>query len=103
MKPMRIKARLNSASTRRYPGADRDSNHDLVQLIMKFMVKKKFQAAYPCFKFVLEKLRSLKVNEIFQAKLGGRSSALNVLDKNDRTDSIGEAFFEKRINYFIVR
>lgn len=73
---MRIKETINRASKRKYPGADIDSNHDQVQLIMK----KKFQAAYSRIKFGVENLRNLKVNEIFQAKLGGRSSARNFLD-----------------------
>ena len=94
--PRRFKSSINRAKTRTYPGADIGSDHDLVLLIMKVRLKKKFQAANPRIKFDLEKLKDPEVNEVFQAQLGGRFAALNLLDSdiNDLTNSFNEAVRE---------
>mgnify|MGYP006273469667 CR=1 FL=1 len=91
--PRRIKSSINRAKTRTYPGADVGSDHDLVLLNMKMKLKKKYQAARTRIKFDLEKLRDPEVAEVFQAQLGGRFAALNILnnDINDLTNSFNEA------------
>merc|ERR1712033_83519 len=58
-------------------------------MTMKVKLKKQQTAANPRIKFDLEKLKDPQVNEIFQAQLGGRFAALNILnsDVNDLTNS----------------
>ena len=90
--PRRFKSSINRAKTRTYPGADIGSDHDLVLMTMKVKLKKKQTAANPRIKFDLEKLKDPQINEIFQAQLGGRFAALNLLnsDINDLTTSFTE-------------
>ena len=94
--PRRFKSSINKAKTRTYPGADIGSDHDLVLLVMKVKLKKKQKPANPRIKFDLEKLDDPEVAEIFQARIGGRFAALNLLDKdiNDLTTSFNEAVRE---------
>lgn len=94
--PRRFKSSINRAKTRTYPGADIGSDHDLVLLTMKIRLKKKYQAAQPRIKFDLEKLKDPEIEEVFQAQLGGRFAALNLLDRdiNDLTNSFNEAVRE---------
>ena len=91
--PRRFKSSINKARTRTYPGADIGSDHDLVLLILKVKLKKNQQPANPRIKFNLDKLKDPNVEEIFQAKLGGRFAALTLLDNdiNDLTINFNEA------------
>ena len=94
--PRRFKSSINRAKTRTYPGADIGSDHDLVLLNMKLRLKKKPNTSNPRIKFNLERLRDPAIAEIFQAQLGGRFAALNVLDTdlNDLTTDFNEAVCE---------
>ena len=94
--PRRFKSSVNRAKTRTYPGADIGSDHNLVLLTMKIKLKKKYKAAQTRIKFDLEKLKDPEVAEMFQAQLGGKFAALNLVDIeiNDLTDSMNEAVRE---------
>jgi len=94
--PRRFKSSINRARTRTYPGADIGSDHDLVLLVFKMKLKKNKQPANPRIKFDVEKLKDPDVEEIFQAKLGGRFAALTLLDNdiNDLTNNFNEAVRE---------
>ena len=94
--PWHFKSSINKAKTRTYPGADIGSDHDLVLLVMKVKLKKKQKPTNPRIKFDLEKLDDPEVAEIFQARIGGRFAALNLLDKdiNDLITSFNEAVRE---------
>lgn len=52
--PRHIKSSINRAKTRTYPGMDIGSDHNLVLLIMKVKLKRKFQAVQPCIRFEIE-------------------------------------------------
>ena len=94
--PRRFKSGINKAKTRTYPGADIGSDHDLVLLVMKIKLKKRIQAQNPRIKFNVEKLKDPQIEEVFQAKLGGRFAALTLLDDdiNNLTNNFNEAIHE---------
>ena len=94
--PRRFKSSVNKAKTRTYPGADIGSDHDLVLLVMKMKLKKRQKPANPRIKFDLERLEDPEIAEIFEAKIGGRFAALNILDKdiNELTTSFNEGVLE---------
>ena len=90
--PRRFKSSINKARTRTYPGADIGSDHDLVLMVMKLKLKKKYKAANPRIRFDVDKLKDPEVNTIFQAQLGGRFAVLNLLDRD--VDDLAEEFKE---------
>ena len=94
--PRRFKSSINKAKTRTYPGADMGSDHDLVMMVMKLKLKRKYHAANPRIRFDLEKLADPEVATVFKAQLGGRFAALNLLDcdVNELAGGFKEAVLE---------
>lgn len=94
--PRRFKSSINRAKTRTYPGADINSDHDLVLLNMKIKLKMKKSTTKPRIKFDLEKLKDPEIEELFQAQFGGRFAALSLLDNdiNNLTNNFNEAVRE---------
>ena len=80
--PERFKSSINEANTRTFPGADTDSNHDLVLSIIKLKVKVKHLMKSPHIRFDLEKLKDQKIAEVFQAKVDGKFAALCIFDSD---------------------
>lgn len=80
--PQRFKSSINKAKTRTYPGADIGSDHDLVMMKFKLKLNARRQAKRTRIRFDLDKLKDPQIVEIFQATLGGKFAALNVLDKD---------------------
>jgi len=78
--PQRFKSSINKAKTRTYPGADIGSDHDLV--LASFKLKLKCQRKTPSsrLRFDIEKLKDQTVADVFQAEVGGRFAALNLID-----------------------
>ena len=78
--PRRFKSSINKARTRTYPGADVGSDHDLVMMVVKLKLRRQKQPENTRIKFDLDKLRDPQVAAVFQAQLGGKFAALNLLD-----------------------
>ena len=77
--PQRYKSSINKAKTRTFPGADIGSDHDLVMTTIKLKLKAKRCPKNPRIRFDLEKLTDPEVADIFQAQVGGKFAALNLL------------------------
>uniref|UniRef100_A0A2C9KHD4 Endonuclease/exonuclease/phosphatase domain-containing protein n=1 Tax=Biomphalaria glabrata TaxID=6526 RepID=A0A2C9KHD4_BIOGL len=77
MVQQRFKTSIHTAKTRSFPGADIGSDH-LVHL------KKVTKQGPTRIKFDLDKLKDPQVAAIFEAQVGGRFAALNILDSNDQ-------------------
>lgn len=80
--PQRFKSSINKANTRTFPGADIGSDHDLVMTTIKLKLKAERRPKNPRIRFDLEKLKDPEVAEIFQAQVGGKFAALNLLDSD---------------------
>ena len=80
--PQRFKSSVNKANTRTFPGADIGSDHDLVLSTIKLKLKAKRQPKSPRIRFDLDKLKDPEVAEVFQAQVGGKFAALNLLDSD---------------------
>ena len=62
---------VNIARTRRFPGADIGSDHDLLMMTFLLRLKKISKPKHTRLKFDLEKLKDPDVLETFQAMIGG--------------------------------
>ena len=98
--PKRFKSSVNLAKTRTYPGADIGSDHDLVLLNMKLRLRRNHHPTTSRIKFDLDKLKDPFVHEAFQAEIGGKFAALNIIDANidDLTDTISQTLHEAAEN-----
>ena len=74
--PKCFKSSFSRANTRSFPGANIGSEHDLVLTTIKLKLKTKRFTQNPHIQCDPEKLKDLKVIEVFQAKVGGKSVAL---------------------------
>lgn len=94
--PKRFKSSINRAKTRTFPGADIGSDHDLVLMAFKIKLKARLQKDTPRIKFDLEKLRDPEIAKEFQATVGGKFAALNLIDKdiNELTNALNESLTE---------
>ena len=94
--PKQFKSSINRAKTRTYPGADIGSDHDLVMLNMKLKLKSTKQTRNTRIKFDLEKLKDPNIHEAFQAEVGGRFAALNIIDCdiNEMTNNLTTVLYE---------
>ncbi|XP_055865177.1 uncharacterized protein LOC129922560 [Biomphalaria glabrata] len=79
-----FKTSIHTAKTRSFPGADIGSDHDLVMTTLKVHLKKVTKQGPTRIKFDLDKLKDPQVAAIFEAQVGGRFAALNILDSNDQ-------------------
>ena len=80
--PQCFKSIINKANTRPFPGANTGSYHDLVHITIKLKLKTKHFMKSPHIQFVPEKLKDLKIVEVFQAKVHGKFAVLCILDSN---------------------
>ena len=94
--PQKFKSSINKAQTRTFPGADIGSDHDMVLMTMKMKLKKNFKQDSPRIRFNVDKLKDPEIAEVFEARVGGRFSALGLLenDINTMTDNIKEVLQE---------
>ena len=74
---------VNIARTRRFPGADIGSDHDLLMMTFHLRLKKISKPKHTRLKFDLEKLTDNNVLETFQAMTGGRFSPLTIMSNED--------------------
>ena len=80
-----FRSRVNIAKTRRFPGADIGSDHELVMMIFKLHLKWVKKLGNARIKLDVEKLKDPDVAEAFHAMIGGIFAALTILDA-DGTD-----------------
>lgn len=94
--PQKLKSSINKAKTRTFPGADIGSDHDMVLLTLKLKLKKNNKQGSPRIRFNVDKLNDPEIASIFEAKVGGRFAALNLLedDINTLTDNIKDVLHE---------
>ncbi|XP_076438257.1 uncharacterized protein LOC143277357 [Babylonia areolata] len=78
--PQRYKYSVNKANTRTFPGADIGSDHDLVLAAFELKLKCKRCPRNPHIRFDLEKLKDPEITDVFQAQVGGKFAALNLMD-----------------------
>ncbi|XP_076436542.1 uncharacterized protein LOC143276040 [Babylonia areolata] len=78
--PQCYKSSINKANTRTFPGADIGSDHDLVLATFKLKLKCKRCPRNPRIRFDLEKLKDPEIADVFQAQVGGKFAALNLMD-----------------------
>lgn len=83
----RFHTSVNIARTRSFPGADINSDHELVMMSFCLHLKKvKKKQGHARIKFDLEKLKDPDVAQIFEATIGGKFAPLLLLD-DDGTDA----------------
>ena len=79
----RFQTSVNIAKTRSFPGADIESDHDLVMMTFKLHLKKVSKQGHARIRFDLEKLKDPEVAETFKAMIGGKFAPLTLLDADD--------------------
>ena len=67
--------------SRTFARAD-NSDHDLVLMTVKLKLKKNLLNRGPRLKFNLEKLIDLQKADLFEARIGGKFTALNLVEVN---------------------
>ena len=82
LSPQRFKSSINKVNTRSFPGADTGSSHVLVLTTTNLKLKTKRFTKSLRIRFDLEKLKDPKIAEMFQAKVGGTSAIVCVLDSD---------------------
>ena len=74
---------VNIARTRRFPGADIVSYHNLLMMTFCLHLKKISKPKHTRLKFDLEKLKDPNVLETFKAMTGGKFTPLTIMDNED--------------------
>ena len=80
--PQCFKSSINKANTRSFPGAGIGSDHDLVLTAIKLKLKTKCFKKSPHIRFEQEKLKDMKIMEVFQARVGGKFAAHCIFESN---------------------
>ena len=84
---------INKANTRSFPGADVGSDHDLLMTTVKLKLKSKRNPKNPRIRFDLDKLKDKEVADVFNAQVGGKFAALNLLqDVDTLTNEVKEIY-----------
>ena len=85
---------VNIAKTRSFPGADINSDHELVMMTCRLPLKKlKKKQGHTRIKFDLEKLKDPGLAQVFEAKIGGKFAPLMLLDTDKTcTDTLIDTF-----------
>ena len=79
----RFRSGVSIARTRSFPGADIESDHDLLMMTLRFRLKKISKPKHTRLKFDLEKLKDPNVLETFRAMIGGRFAPLTIMSNED--------------------
>ena len=79
----RFRSGVNIARTRRFPGADTGSDHDLLTMTFHIHLKRISKPTHTKLKSDLEKLKDPNVLETFQAMIGGRFAPLTIMSNED--------------------
>ena len=81
----RFRSEVNIARTRSFPWADIGSDHDLLMMTFRLLLKKISKPKHTRLKFDLEKLKDPSVLETLQAMIGGKFAPLTIMS-NKNTD-----------------
>ena len=88
----RFRSGVNTARTRSFPGADTESDHNLL-MTFSLHLKKISKPKHTSIQFDLEKLKDPNMLETFQAMIGGRFAPLTIMSNEDTdTDSMISTF-----------
>ena len=79
----RFRSGVNIARTRRFPGADIGSDHDLLMMTRHLRLKRISKSNHIRLKFDLEKMKGPNVLETFQAMIGGKFAPLTIMNNYD--------------------
>ena len=73
-------------------GSNINSDHDLLMMTTKLKLKQNLRSHRSRLKFNFEKLKDPEVADLFEATIGGKFAALNLLEENidNRTENIHE-------------
>ena len=82
----RFRSEFSVHRTRSFPGADIESDHDLVMMTFRVRLEKARNPDRSGLRFDLEKLRDTDVACTFQATAGGKFAPLIGLRKEDRVN-----------------
>ena len=74
---------VNIARTRSYPGADIESDHDLLMMTFRLRLKKISKPKHIRLKFDLKKLKNPNVLETFQAMIDRKFAPLTIMNNED--------------------
>ena len=89
----RFHTSVNINRTRSFPGADINSDHELVMMAFRLHLKKTKKQGQTRIKFDLEKLQDPHVAQAFKAQIGGKFAPLLVLDADCRdADTLIDTF-----------
>ena len=80
--PQRFKSSVNKAKTRTFPGADIGSDHDMVLANFKLKLKAKRSPKSSRISFDLDQLKDPEIAHAYQARVGGKFAALNLIDQD---------------------
>ena len=79
----RFRSGIKTAKIRTIPGADVESDHDMVMMTFQTRLKSARKPTQPRIRFDLEKLNDSTVMSAFQAAIGGRFASLATLADED--------------------
>ena len=99
--PQRFKSSTNKANTRSFLDADICGDPDLLLTTIKLKLKTRRFTKSPRIRFDLEKLKDLKIADVFQSKVGGKFAALCVLESD--VDTLANSVKKKRYSQQLKR
>ena len=79
----RFQSGVNSARTRRFPGADIGKDHDLLVMTSHLRLKRISKPKHARLKFDLEKLKDPNVLETYQAMISEKFAPLTIMNNED--------------------
>lgn len=95
LSPEKFKSSINKVRTRTFPGADIGSDHDMVLMTLKLKLKTHKKYGNTRIRISLDKLKDPQVAGIFEANIGGKFAALNLLQDIDLlTDNMEKIIIE---------
>ena len=71
---------VNIAGTRNFPGADTESDHNLLMMTFHLCLKRISKPKHTRVKFDLEKLKDSNVLDTFQAMIGGKFAPFTIMN-----------------------
>ena len=85
----RFRSCIKTAGTRTFPGADIESDHEMVMMTFQTRLKKSRKPTQPSIRFDLEKLNVPTAMSAFQSTIGGRFAPLvTLVDEDADLDSV---------------
>ena len=89
----RFQSSVNVAKTRSFPGADIESDHELVMMTFKLRLQRVKNQGSIRIRLSLEKLKDPNIAEMFRATIGGKFAPLLALENQDtKIDALINSF-----------